>query len=99
MIIKNVSSVPSLSKKHQYILGRFGMSKGLLYSQCKRGEQAKGGNSMFSFEQIEEARSLLTKEYSFIGNLTKDYRINVNDLIPYTESMDRIRELRKIINL
>lgn len=53
---------------------------------------------MFSFEQIEEARSLLAKEYYFIGNLTKDYRISVNDLILYADAMDRIRELRKVIN-
>ena len=53
---------------------------------------------MFTFEQIEEARSLLAKEYSFIENLTKDYRINVNDLTSYTDSLDRIRELRKVIN-
>ncbi len=58
----------------------------------------KKEDNMFSFEQIEAARSQLAKEYSFVGNLTKDYRINVKDLIPYTDAMDRIRELRKVIN-
>jgi len=53
---------------------------------------------MYSFEQIEEAKSLIAKEYSFIGSLTKNYRINVNDLIPYTESLDRIRKLNTIIH-
>jgi len=58
----------------------------------------KGGINMYSFEQIEEAKSLIAKEYSFIGSLTKNYRINVNDLIPYTESLDRIRKLNTIIH-
>jgi hypothetical protein len=52
---------------------------------------------MFSFEQIEEARSLIAKEYTYIGGLTKNYRIHVDNLIPYTEALMRIRKLNAII--
>jgi len=51
----------------------------------------------FTFEQIEEARSLVAKEYSYIGTLTEGYRIHIDNLIPYTEALMRIRKLNAII--
>ena len=54
---------------------------------------------MYGFEQMEEVRLQLAKEYSFIGNIvkrfyTKGYTVLPSDLLAYEVALERIDVLR-----